>query len=287
MRAIIITFFAILLLPGSGAFGQLNLPNASPDAELKQQVGFTTIEVKYSRPAVRGRIIFGELVPFGELWRTGAHDATTISFSDTVKLNGNVIPAGNYSFFTIPGQNEWTIILNKETEMHGTSEYTEEKDLVRFKVLTQKSSRFYETFTIEINDIIKDAGTLYLIWENTQVAMTIHSNADEVVMAEINERINLKKEERAGLYYQASLYYFNNNKDLNQALEWIRIANKNTQDAVYLQLQAKLEGASGNYEAAIKTARLSSELAKSRKLEGVIASNEKYIQEWNTKSKKN
>src|SRR5688500_3003011 len=97
---------------------QKNLPNASPDSEFKLQVCFTEIGVKYSSPGAKGRVIFGGLIPFGELWRTGAHDATTISFSDTVKMNGNIIPSGTYSFFTIPGRDEWTIILNKAAEMH-------------------------------------------------------------------------------------------------------------------------------------------------------------------------
>lgn len=280
------TALSIALLISIQAWAQLNFPNASPDAEFKQQVGFTDISVKYSRPGVKGRTILGGLVPYGELWRTGAHDATTIQFSDTVKLNDNIIPAGTYSLFTIPEKDEWTIILNKTTEMHGTSEYTPEKDLVRFKAKAERSARFYESFTIEIADLKGDAATLYFIWENTQVKMKIQTNADEVVMAEINNRIKIKKEDRASLFYQASMYYFNNKKDIKQAFEWIQIANKKTQDAVYLQLQARLEASLGNYEAAIKTAKLSSELAKTKKLDQVIASNEKFIQEWSKQSNK-
>ena len=279
MKITTLTFlFLIFIIIQTSA--QLNLPNASPDGELNQEVGFTDVAVKYSRPGAKGRTIFGGLVPFGELWRTGAHDATTIRLSDTVKLNGHLVPAGTYSFFTIPNPKEWTIILNKDTAMHGTSEYKQENDLIRFTATAENSSRFYETFTIEINDIIKDAASLYLIWENTQVKLAITTNADEVVIAEINNRINVKKEDRASLFYQSALYYFNNGKDLRQAYEWIQVANKKGQDAVHLQLRAKIEAALGNYDAAIKSARTSSDLARTKKLDQVVASNEKLIQEW-------
>ena len=282
MKITTLTFlFLIFIIIQTSA--QLNLPNASPDGELKQEVGFTDVAVKYSRPGAKGRTIFGGLVPFGELWRTGAHDATTIRVSDTVKLNGHLVPAGTYSFFTIPNPKEWTIILNKDTAMHGTSEYKQENDLIRFTATAENSSRFYETFTIEINDIIKDAASLYLIWENTQVKLAITTNADEVVIAEINNRINVKKEDRASLLYQSALYYFNNGKDLKQAYEWIQVANKKGQDAVHLQLRAKIEAALGKYDAAIKSARTSSDLATTKKLDQVVSSNEKLIKEWSSK----
>lgn len=277
------TALSIALLISIQAWAQLNFPNASPDAEFKQQVGFTDISVKYSRPGAKGRTIFGGLVPYAELWRTGAHDATTIQFSDTVKLNDNIIPAGTYSLFTIPAKDEWTIILNKTTEMHGTSEYTPEKDLVRFKAKAERSARFYENFTIEVADLIGDGANLYLIWENTQVKIKIQTNADEVVMAEINNRINIKKEDRASLFYQASMYYFNNKKDIKQSYEWIKTANLKSQDAMYLQLQGKIEASLGDKEGALKSLKASTELAKTKKLDQIIATNEKLIESLNEK----
>lgn len=282
MKTLTTFFIAIFFL--CEAHAQLNLPNASPDGHFTQEVGFTEIEVKYSRPGVKGRKIFGGLIPFGEIWRTGAHDATTIRFSDTVQVNGNLVPAGSYSFFTIPNEKEWTVILNKTTEMHGTSDYKQENDLLRFSVKPEKASRFYETFTIEVNDIVKDEASLYLQWENTAVKINIQTNADKKVLAEINNRINVKKEDRPSLYYQASMYYFNSNKDLKQAFSWIQTANSKTQDAMYLQLQAKIEAALGNYSNALKTISASTELAKTKKLDQVISANEKLVQEWNTKS---
>lgn len=265
------------------AQAQLNIPPASPDAEFKQQIGFGEVEIKYSRPSARGRVIFGGLVPFGELWRTGAHDATTIRFSEAVKLNDNDIPAGTYSLFTIPNQNEWTIVINKAAEMHGTSDYTQEQDLLRFAAKPEKSARYYETFTIEVNDLSKDEAGLFLLWENTQVKLTIKMNVDEKVMAEIDDRINVKKEDRPSLFYQSSSYYFNNNKDLKQAYAWVQIANSKAQDAAYLQLQAKIEAAMNDYATALKTLKASTDLAITKKLDQVIVTNEKLRIEWETK----
>lgn len=283
-RTVII--FAIALLYSVSIKAQLNLPPASTDATFKQQIGFGEVEVKYSRPSARGRVIFGGLVPFGEMWRTGAHDATTIKFSEAVKLNGYDIPAGTYSFFTIPNQNEWTIVINKSTEMHGTSDYTQDQDLVRFVAKSEKSARYYETFTIEVNDLTKEEAGLFLLWENTQVKIAIKMNVDEKVMAEINDRINVKKEDRASLFYQSSAYYFNNNKDIKQAYAWVQVANSKAQDAAYLQLQAKIEAAMNDYVSALKTLRASTDLATTKKLDQVIASNEKLRIEWATKTSK-
>lgn len=282
----IVNLLVITFLYSVSVKAQLNLPNASPDAEFKQQIGFGEVEIKYSRPSARGRVIFGGLVPFGEIWRTGAHDATTIRFSEAVKLNGIDIPAGTYSFFTIPNQNEWTIVINKATEMHGTSDYTQEQDLVRFTSKAEKSARYYETFTIEVNDLSKEEAGLFLLWENTQVKVTIKMNVDEKVMAEINDRINVKKEDRASLFYQSSAYYFNNNKDLKQAYAWAQVANSKAQDAGYLQLQAKIEAALNDYTSALKTLKASTDLATGKKLDQIIAANEKLRTEWATKSGK-
>ncbi|MBS1554138.1 MAG: DUF2911 domain-containing protein [Bacteroidetes bacterium] len=277
---------ALLISLAGFAHAQLNMPNASPDATFKQQIGFGEVEVKYSRPSARGRAIFGGLVPFGELWRTGAHDATTIRFSEDVKLNGNDIPAGTYSFFTIPNQNEWTIIVNKVAEMHGSSDYAQEQDLVRFTAKPEKSARYYETFTIEVNNLTREEAGLFLLWENTEVKLTIKMNVDEKVMAEINDRINVKKEDRASLFYQSSAYYFNNNKDLKQAYAWVQIANSKAQDAGYLQLQAKIEASMNDYTSALKTLKASTELATTKKLDQVITANEKLRAEWATKTGK-
>jgi hypothetical protein len=285
IHKVLLAFF-LIAASCSASRAQLNLPSASPDNQFTQQIGFTDVTVKYSRPSARGRQIFGGLVPFGEIWRTGAHDATTIQFSDSVLVSGNKVPAGTYTLFTVPSPQNWTVIINKATEMHGTSDYEREKDHVRFYAAAEKANRFYETFTIEVNDLDKEEASLYLIWENTQVKLNIRTYADARVMAEINDRINIKKEERPSLFYQSSLYYFNNGKDLEQAYAWIQIANGKAQDASYLQLQAKIEAKQGNHKSAIATLNKSTELAKTKKLDQIILTNEKLMTEWSNQFKK-
>lgn len=269
----------------SFSFGQLNLPAASPDQEIRQQVGFTDVQIKYSRPSARGRKIFGDLVPFDQLWRTGAHDATTIWFSDSVRINGMNIPSDTFSLFTIPGKTEWTIILNKVYAMHGASDYAEANDQLRFTVKAEKSPRFYETFTIDINDFTNDGAFISLLWENTLVKFSIQTYADQKVMKEIADKINGKTDVKPGLFYQGSLYYFNNNKDINQAYEWVKVANSKSQEAAWLQLQAKIEARQGRHAEALITLSKSTELARIKKLEPVIKANEALVTEWNSTKK--
>ena len=151
------------------------------EAAFTQQFGLSEIQVAYARPSARGRKIFGALVPFDSLWRTGANECTTIKFREEVVMGDKKIPAGKYSLFTIPGTNEWTIVLNSETTMHGTSGYDAQKDVHRFKVKAEKTDRFYETFTIEINDFdaMGDA-FLNLIWENTLVKIPLKNALEGV-----------------------------------------------------------------------------------------------------------
>ena len=146
----------------------VNFPAASPACTLKQRVVLTDITVVYSRPGVKGRTIFGGIVPYGQVWRTGANQATKISFSTPVKLEGHDIPAGTYALFTIPGEDEWTIIINKNVNQWGAFQYNSNQDLVRFQVMpaTLKDTSV-ETFAIEFNRIHDESALLELVWEKT------------------------------------------------------------------------------------------------------------------------
>src|ERR1017187_9369196 len=160
-------------LSATGLFAQaprVDFPQASPTATLKPHIGLTDIEINYSRPSVKGRVIFGGLVPYGEVWRTGANASTKISFSTAVKLNGNAIPAGKYALFTIPAEDEFTIIISKDTNSFGAFGYKPDEDLVRFKVtpVTLADTRI-ETFAIEFNHIRDATALLELVWEKTVI----------------------------------------------------------------------------------------------------------------------
>jgi hypothetical protein len=171
---------SLLLVSGlalsSGLFAQMPKPQSpvpSPPCTLKQRVGLTDIEIVYSRPGVKGRTIFGGLVPYDKVWRTGANEATHVTFSTPVKLNDADIPAGTYALFTIPGEKEWTIILNKAARQWGAFRYDEKADLVRVKATPVKLAEPVETFTIDINDIRDDSATLNLIWDKTRVPVKL------------------------------------------------------------------------------------------------------------------
>ncbi len=158
------------------AQAQIKTPAKSPEAAFTQQFGDSEIQVAYARPLVRGRKIFGELVPFDTIWRTGAKDCTTLAFQEEVIMGNKIMPAGKYALFTIPNKEEWTIVLNSDTTLHGATGYDINKDLHRFKVKSLKSDRFYETFTIEINDFTtRGEAFLNLIWENTMVPIQLKS----------------------------------------------------------------------------------------------------------------
>ena len=179
----------ILCLLATSIFAQEPTKKSLPksyEAAFTQQFGDSEIQVAYARPLARGRKIFGGLIPLDSLWRTGAGDCTTIKFKEEVVVGNKKIAAGKYSLFTIPSAKEWTIILNSETTMHGTSGYDAQKDVHRFKVKSEKADRFYENFTIEINDInVKGEASLNLIWENTMVKIPLKTSfevlADKVV----------------------------------------------------------------------------------------------------------
>ena len=173
----VLCFLAVALSAQEKAKPKAQKP--SPEAAFTQELGTGEIKVAYARPLARGRKIFGGLVPFDSLWRTGASDCTTVGFNEDLTIGGKKMTAGKYALFTIPTADEWTIVLNSDTTLHGTMGYNAAKDVHRFKVKAMKTERLYETFTIELNDITpRGAGFLNLIWENTLVKIPIESALD-------------------------------------------------------------------------------------------------------------
>ncbi len=265
------------------AQAQLGLPEPSPPATIKQKIGFTNLTNDYARPAVKGRVVFGGVVPFGKIWRTGASDATILTVTDPVIVADKLLPAGSYSLFSIPDRGQWTIIFNKNVGGHGLDGYDEKNDALRFIVTPDSSARFYESFTIEVQDVVRNGANLYLNWAHTSVHFPLVSNADERVTTEIMDRINVKKEDKPGLYYQAALYYFEQEKDTPQALAWATKAVFQKPAFNYLHLQAKLLARAGDYKAAIAAARKSAEAAQQEKFPDYVTLNNRLITEWEKK----
>jgi hypothetical protein len=211
------------------------------------------------------------------VWRTGANAATIINFKNEAKVEGNLIPAGSYALYSIPGKTEWTIILSKNTKLWGAVGYDPKDDLVRFKVKSGKTGQKYETMEINFVDMTDTGATIAMKWENTRVKFRIETEVDSIVMAEIKALVIDKEADNPGLLYQAANYYFTNNKDMNQAFEWI--TKSVSQDPKYwtMHLKAKIELALGKKKEAIESATKSMEMAKEAKNPDYVGLNERLI----------
>lgn len=261
---------------------QIRITSASPAASFEQEVGSAKIKITYSRPLVRGRKIFGELVPFDKLWRTGASDCTAITTSEDISFGNNVLKAGSYSIFSIPSINEWTIIVNSDTTLHGETGYDEKKDIMRFKVPLEKSPNFYETFTIELNDInSKGEAFLKILWENTLVKIPVKSKEDDTIVALIDQHIIKGKTQDANLLFQAANYYYSTNRNSKQAIIWLLEAEKiNPQNFYYPNLRQKLASENKDYTIAIEAAKKAITLADKEKMKNTIEILKKKIADW-------
>ena len=239
-------------------------PAASPACTLKQRVGLTDIEIVYSRPGVKGRTIFGGIVPYGQVWRTGANQATKITFSTAVKLEGHEIPAGTYALFTIPGENEWTIILNKNTNQWGAFQYNTNDDLVRFNVTpVTLADTTVETFAIEFNRIRDESAVLELVWEKTVVPIRLDVDVTSKLVPQIESAMAAPGKKMDGFYFQAATFYYNHDQDLKKALDWVNTGLADNPRIAYemLHLKAQILAKQGDKAGAIAAAKQSSELA--------------------------
>jgi len=270
----------VLLLMGSisTAFAQqIQMPQASPSAKIAQQVGLSNVTVDYSRPSTKGRKIFDELVPFGQVWRTGANGATLLTFSTDVIISGKTVPAGQYALYAIPNKSEWTMILSKNTKLWGAIGYSEADDMLRFKVTPNKLSRNYETMEITFADMTDSGANLSIKWETTRVDFRIETEVDPIVMAQIQELVIDTETDNPGLLYSAANYYYTNDKDINQAYAWISKSVASDKKYWTVHLKAKIEATLGLKTEATATAKESMALAKEAGNPDYIALNERLI----------
>lgn len=275
MKNKIITLLLFSVISFS-ASAQLKVPVASPLQTLKQNFALSDITIEYSRPGVKGRVIFGELIPFGKIWRTGANASTKITFGEDVKIEGNPVAAGTYAIYTIPDKDTWEIILYTDLKLGGNvADFKPENALVRFKVKSSELCYKEETFTINIADITATSANVELTWEKTRVAFNVTADIDEKVMKNIDTELSADKRP----YFQAAAYYYDNNKDLNKALEWVNKAVEQNPAFFVLHLKAKIQMKLKDYKGAIATAEQSLTKAREAKNEDYIKMNEKLIAE--------
>jgi tetratricopeptide (TPR) repeat protein len=244
----------------------MKFPDASARSTVKQRVGLTDVEIDYARPNKNDREIFGGLVPNGKLWRTGANAPTRIKFSDTVKVGDKELPAGEYALFTIPNANEWTVIFSKDAKVQSAGDYKEENDAARVMVKPTTLPTAVETFTIGLADVKGASATLHLDWDKTRVPIKLTTDDIDQVSAKLDEMAKGTTPLDARTAFQAAAFYYDNNKDMNQAAKWIDQALEKNPDAYFMharraQIQAKL----GNKKEATASAQKTIDILKKDK----------------------
>ena len=239
---------------------QLKTPAPSPLQSIKQSFALSEIGIEYSRPSAKGRVIFGDVVPFGKIWRTGANSATKITFGEDVKVEGQNVAAGTYALYSIPNKDNWELMLYKDLALGGnTGEYKKENELMRFSVKPSSLTEKVETFEINVANISSSSSNIELRWENTRVSFNVVADIDTKIMKNIEK--NVINDSRP--YYQAASYYYENNKDLKLALEWAdKAASQNPKAYWVLLLKAKIQAKSNDKKGAAATAAQVVTLAK-------------------------
>lgn len=224
--------FLVSFVPASQAEKPaIEFPQPSPTTTVKSRIGITDVEIVYSRPSAKGRKVFGELVPLGELWRTGANSATKVTFGTDVTIQGNKVPAGAYSLLTIPAAGEWTVILNTVAELSGTTGYDEKKDQLRVKVKSAALANPVESFRISLEDLRDDSASLTIAWEKTSVSIPIQVDVVGMIKPKIEAAMS---GEGTKPYYQAAMFYYEHDLDMKQAAKWMEEANKARPDTVWM-----------------------------------------------------
>ncbi|TAE38998.1 MAG: DUF2911 domain-containing protein [Runella slithyformis] len=241
---------------------QINTPSPSPSATVSQGVGLAKVSIEYSRPSLRGRKMFGTpLAAYGSVWRTGANKIPNLTFSQEVMIEGKKIAAGTYGLFTIPAEGEWTIILSKNPNQWGAYDYKEADDALRVKVKAEKLAKSEEHFTMEFTDFTPTSAKITIRWENAQAKFTVSHDPDAQIMAEIKEKTTAATVS-ADTYSAAANYYYDTNRDLQQAYEWAsKVVEKDQKYWTYF-LRGKIAAKIGKCDVAIGDAEKGLKLAK-------------------------
>lgn len=257
----------IFLFAVQGTQAQAKFPQASSTTKIEQDIGIKKVTLVYQRPNINERTVFGGLVPYDEVWRTGANSIPAITFEEEVTIAGNKVPAGTYGLFTIPTKGEWTVILSKNVQQWGAYQYNQSEDFLRFQAKSQQTADKTETFTIAFENVKPSGADLTLAWENTKVAFPIAVDQSQEIIAGIEQAMKGEKKP----YFQAAQYYYNNNLDINKAAEWAREADKGNTKAPHIKYwRARIQLKAGDKAGAIKTATEGIAMAKA-------ANNEEYV----------
>ena len=253
---------AFLPLFATAALAEIKLPEASPEATISQEIGISKVSVVYHRPAVKGRAVWGDLVPWGKVWRLGANDATTLELSHAAKINGNDVPAGKYALFAIPNQNEWTLILNKQSKQWGAYFYKADQDQLRFNV-KPVAAEFREYFDVNLIPVSDRALRADIQWDRVRVPFTIDFDVNALVWKQIDETLATAKADDWQAWHQAARYAMTTGQRLNDGLVWIDKAMVNESFWNY-EMKALLLQKLGRTSEAIPLMEKAKELAKGK-----------------------
>ena len=278
-----VVLFLLAIVASFSLEAQIETPAPSPASKLMQTVGLTEVMVDYSRPSMRGRAVFGELVPYGKLWRTGANAYTKISFDTDVTISGQEVKSGTYSIFTKPGEKNWEVFFYTDTQGGGTPrEWDDAKVVAKATVPVYPMDMPVETFTITIDDVKSNGANIGIIWENVYVAIPFGVPADKAVMSSIDKAL---AGPTAGDYYTAAVYYSSENKDINKAKEWMDKAMSMTEKPAFWQLrqQSLILAKAGDKKAAIEVAKRSLMGAEAAGNDDYVKMNKDSLKEWGAK----
>jgi hypothetical protein len=276
-------FILLSLSFGSFTFGQITTPQASPQAKVEQKVGLADISISYYRPAKKGRVVFGDVVPFGELWRTGANENAKITTSDALIFGKDTLKAGTYAIFTKPNKTNWEIYFYTDYSNWGTPENWDEKKIaLKTTAAVSKITETVENFTIGFDKMENSSAEICLTWENTKVSIPFSLNTKDKVLASIKKTMDGPT---ANDYHRAASFYFTEKIDMKKALEWSTKAVELRGESAYwmTRLLAQLQAENGDYKKAIETAKKSMAAAEKDGDMNYVKQNKTSIDEWSTK----
>lgn len=257
----------------ANTIAQIKTPAPSPTSTVVQNIGLVEAKVEYSRPSAKGRKVFGEVVPLDKIWRTGANSPTKLTFSDSVTIGGKKIAGGSYALYTIPGAANWTVILNPKATV-AAWDYKDGEEAVKFSVATASLPQMVETFTIGFANLSATSAEMVISWEKTAVSFSISTNPEAKIMADIKRYIT----DNTSNMWAAANYYLDNNKDLNQALEWVnKVVEKNKQYWT-LHGKAKILAKLGRCAEAVAVAKESLTMAEKDDDQAYVMNNKKLIE---------
>lgn len=260
---------------------KITTPQPSPIARVEQRVGLTDISIEYSRPGVKGRTIFGNLVPYGKMWRTGANANTKITFSTDVTIDGNIVKAGSYGIYSIPNKDVWEVLFYSETNKRGVpKDWDESKVVLKTNVEAVGMPMNNETFTIMFNELTNSSAVMGLLWEQIFIGIKIEVPTDQIVMGTIDKVMSSNP--TANDYYNAAIYYNQQDKDLQQANDWMGKAMSLIEKPTFWQLrqQSLIVAKMGDTKKAIEIAKKSLALSKEAENDAYIKMNTESLKEW-------